>query len=405
MNVLFITPMYPNNRNPVAGIFVHEQAQFVKKTGIEVTVISLIPWAPRVLLFKERWRRYRLIPSESKIDGVRVIYRRVIEFPRAFLGGIVTVINALHIALFVRRLHRIKRFDIIHSHTLISGSVYAAFIKKVLGIPVICTGHGGDVYLAPFQSRVRKWQARFALRHIDELVATSGFVADKMRLCSGEIRDIKVVFNGADPDIFYPVDKMVIRSQLSLPAKKKIISFVGNLVPIKGLVCLMQAFADLNKKLSDLLLILVGDGSERQNIEELASQLGISDMVILTGQKSKESVHKYIAASDIFVLPSLAEGSPTVLSEAMLTKVPIVASEVGGIPEILGYGTRGSLVPPGDSVTLAKTISHVMKNEATSNNLSDRGYEFALQNLTWKANVEQYINIYESALKRKMRQQ
>ena len=134
--------------------------------------------------------------------------------------------------------------------------------------------------------------------------------------------------------------------------ENKHLLFVGRLAPIKGVLLLLDAFATLLETHPDTLLTLVGDGPSRPGLEERALSLGLKNKVIFTGYKSQSEIAALLATTDIFVLPSFAEGVPVVLMEAMASSLPVIAPHVAGVPELVENGKSGLLVSPGDKSML-----------------------------------------------------
>jgi len=162
---------------------------------------------------------------------------------------------------------------------------------------------------------------------------------------------IAIVENGVDASLFHPRDRTEARAQLSLPAAGRVAVYVGRLVRDKGLFELVEAMATLP---AELTLVLVGDGVARGELEERARPLG--ERVRFAGARPLDEVPRYLAAADLFVLPSWNEGTPNVILEALACGRRVVATTVGGIPDVIGSPALGELVPPKDATALAQAI-------------------------------------------------
>ena len=132
--------------------------------------------------------------------------------------------------------------------------------------------------------------------------------------------------------------------------------YVGRLASVKGLPILFQSLQQLKSTNEDFTLTLIGDGSERSDLEKLVEELQLQDHVKFVGYKSQQEVREYLQQTDVFVLPSFAEGVPVSLMESMATGVPVIATQVGGVSELVDNGVNGYLVPAGDSVSLAEKM-------------------------------------------------
>jgi glycosyltransferase involved in cell wall biosynthesis len=167
-----------------------------------------------------------------------------------------------------------------------------------------------------------------------------------------------------------PFDRVPIREPRKDGAAT--IVCVGRLSPEKGQAGLLRAFADLRRSRPDLKLRLVGDGPERGSLEALASELGVAGAVTFAGRLSEAETLAEIARSDLLALPSFMEGLPIVLTEAMAIGVPVVASRVAGIPELVEEGTTGLLFPPSDWDALAAAIERLLGDEALYAQVAER---------------------------------
>ncbi len=177
-------------------------------------------------------------------------------------------------------------------------------------------------------------------------------------------RHIDVVPNGIDLEVFEGLPrKEAIRQRLRFNNNDKVILFVGTLRPVKGVKYLIQAMNVIAQKEPKTRLMLVGNGEERDYLRGLVKELKLERYVTLVGKVPNEKVPEYMVASDVFVLPSLSEGFPLTILEAMASGLPIVASKVGGLPEIVEDGQNGFLVEPRKPGQIAEKVLLLLKNE------------------------------------------
>lgn len=250
----------------------------------------------------------------------------------------------------------------LHNHFGNSSCSVAMLTSEVSGIPFSYTMHGPAIFFEP-----RLWR-------IDEKIARAKFVACISHFCRSQgmiFADptdwsrMRIIHCGIDPDRY--------DGGARAPGRKRLL-FVGRLAAVKGVLVLLNAFAQVRKSHPDAVLTLVGDGPERANIEAYCKELQLKDAVRFTGYLSQAEVAEALQDTDLFVLPSFAEGVPVVLMEAMASRLPVVATSIAGIPELVETGKTGLLVPPGDAEALAEAISSLLADVALRQAMGNAGY-------------------------------
>jgi len=247
-------------------------------------------------------------------------------------------------------------FDLIHSHFLGLYGFIGMRLKERFGKPLVLTAYGGDAYSVPFRSPFANSLARSVVRAADGLIAVSKPIAENLCELGADQKKVHVIPTGFDASLFSPSDQGRARQQLGLPAGKTVLLTVANFVPQKGHTYLLDALKAGLSSRDDLILVLVGGGRLETGLRDDVSKLGLTGKVVFAGPRPHEEIPTWLNASDLFVLPSVSEGSPTVLPEAMACAKPVVATRVGGIPDVVGEGTQGLLVPPRDPSALAEAI-------------------------------------------------
>jgi len=236
----------------------------------------------------------------------------------------------------------------LHNHFADSSYTVAMLASAMTGIPFSFTVHGP----AEFYD-VARWR-------LDEKVARAKFVAcishftrSQMMLFSDQAHwhKLKIVHCGVEPEYYGGAGRDVFGKR---------VLFVGRLVAVKGVRLLIEAVGQLRRSHPDLKLTIVGDGSERAALEALTSELGLTDLVTFAGYRPQHAVADILRDTDMLVLPSFAEGVPIVLMEAMASRLPVIASQVAGVPELVEDGVTGFLVPPGDQVALANRLDALL---------------------------------------------
>lgn len=249
----------------------------------------------------------------------------------------------------------------IHNHFADSSCTVAMLASEISGIPYSFTIHGpAEFFEAP------RWR-------LDEKVARARFVAcishfarSQMMLFSDEAHwnKLTIVHCGVTPTNY---------GQRPRGSYGKRILFVGRLAAVKGASLLLEAVANVRAAHPELSLTIVGDGPDRTRLEARAAALGLADVVTFLGYQSQPAVAEILEQSDMLVLPSFAEGVPVVLMEAMASRLPVIASRVAGIPELVEHGASGLLLPPGDVEALAAGIEALLSNPGLCKRMGELG--------------------------------
>ena len=283
------------------------------------------------------------------------------------------------------------RIDVVHSHEF-TMAVYGA--AAVGSRPHIVTMHGGTHYARRAR---RRWALRWAMKRSQGIVAVSHATRDRLRevLGFGE-GDIEVIWNGVpEPQ---QADGSRMREELGLSPRDVLAVAVGNLYPVKGHIFLAQALSAIRRASPELPIhvVVAGRGDERGHIEAYLEEQKLGGHFRLLG--FRDDVPSLLAAADIYVMPSLSEGLPLALVEAMLAGKPIIASRVGGIPEVLSDGHNGLLVGAGNAGELATALSRLAADRALRLDLGRHAREVAEENLTVARMTDRYLALYDAAM-------
>ena len=280
-------------------------------------------------------------------------------------------------------------FDIVHSHFTWSSGYAGAKIKEKYDVPFVVTGHGYDIYDLPFKSEEWKERIEYVLNTADSIITVS-----KSNLACIQQLNVKtpvhILPNGYRSDQFYQMDIEKCRKKLGLPLDKKIIIAVGNLLKIKGHSYLIEAMAEVVKHRSDVVCFIVGGGALEKKLNEQVRKAGLQDHVTLIGSKLHGEIPLWMNACDIFVLPSLNEGNPTVMFECLGCGKPFVGTRVGGVPEIIVSEDYGLLSDPANSMELAENILSALDKSWDETKIKDYSAQF-----TWAEIAKNIAKIYE----------
>jgi len=346
----FITP------SQIGGAEVHVMALCRKLTerGHEVTVIC-----PRGRLLTEELRRRGMNLWTPRTTGK---------------------VDFLSLARLVVRLRR-DRVEIIHTH-LSTASLIGSLAARMAGVPAVATVHGLNT--------------RTCFRYARRLIAVSHAV--RRHLVAQGIHEsrIGVIYNGVDFGRYQGApDTTTLRARLGLAAGEMLIGAVGRLGPEKGHAHLIEAVAILVARESlPVRLMIAGDGRSRQALEQLARRCGVADRVIFAGFQS--DVMPYEAALDIFCLPSLKEGLSLSALEAMALGKPVVASRVGGTPEVVADGETGLLVEPANPEALAQALAALLRDPQRAQAMGEAGRERVARRFDLERMVDETEALYNT---------
>ncbi len=377
LKILFISRSYPNQNNPVKGVFVREQAKAISLYGDVAVITDQRVTSIGNRLFKVYEER------DGEVSVMRLQYRKL-PIPK-----ISYFIYCIGVFYAFRKVLRKGFFpDIIHAHFYEAG-VLAVLIGRIYKIPTVITEHYSGFSLKTVR-KLGKQKARFALNKADLIITVSKALKNSIQAYGIKNR-FTVVPNVVKTDLFYLKTK---KKQYTC----KNILLVALLKPIKGIPYLLKSLSNLAKERTDFSIDIIGDGPKREEYEKLAFTLGINNKVTFHGIKTKEEVARFMQNADFFVLPSIWEGLPCVLIESMASGLPIVATNVGGIPEIINKKT-GVLVPPNNVKALSKAIDYMLDHYKEYSNREIALY--AKNRFSYEMIAKALFNIYKRLLKEK----
>lgn len=296
--------------------------------------------------------------------------------------------------LTVKKIARREGFDLIHTHSSIDSWV-GGFAGKLGGIPVVRSRH----LTSPVKPRANN---RYLYNKLPHSVITSGETIAQHLIKDLQTPERQVVSipAGADHERFHPeVSTDGLAEDLGLKPSHTVVGIVAVLRSWKGHKVLLDAFARLAPNNDALRLLIVGDGPTREVLKERVAELKLEERVIFTGHR--DDVPNLMKLMDVFVLPSLKnEATSQVLPQAMLVGIPCIASDAGGLPEIVRDGETGLLVSAGESEPLAEAIKKLCDDRELAQALASKAREKALEHLTFKTQIDRTLAVYEAALSR-----
>jgi glycosyltransferase involved in cell wall biosynthesis len=287
---------------------------------------------------------------------------------------------------------RAHRITVAHSHEF-TMAVYGAWAAWRAGARHVITLHGSRYYADRLRRRVA---LRAAIAMSDDVVTVS---RDLSRRLSRDLwippRRITTIPNGVQ---FTPTAHSTLRAELGLPPEERLLLAIGNLYPVKGHRHLVEALALLRRRGIAVHAAIAGRGERAGDLTARAAALGVGDRLHLLGLRS--DIANLLAGADVFVLPSLAEGLPLALLEAMSAGLPIVASDVGDVRIALEGGGAGLVVPPGDAPAFAEAIAQLLTDRGTAQRLGTRAARRAVAEYGSGRMADRYAGLYTRALAR-----
>lgn len=389
IRTLLFSTLYPSSVRPVHGIFVETRLRELLGAGeVETKVVAPVPWFP----FKSKV--FGDYAQFAQTPGFEVRYGVEVYHPRYFLPPKVGM-NMAPYSLARAALPTIKRlinngfdFDLIDAHYYYPDGVAASFIAKALGKPFVVTARGTDLNLIPEYEIPRKLILETAER-ASASIGVCKALMDRLAELGADPAKLHTLRNGVDLERFHPIERKLARQQLCLPEDQRIFISVGHLVERKGHHIAIEAMV----KLSESLLLIAGAGPELGRLQQLATQLGVSDRVRFLGQIANEQLSGWYSAADALFLCSSREGWANVLLESMACGTPVVATSIWGTPEVVSSPIAGRLMLDRSATALNNSVSELLEDFPSPNDVRKHSESFA-----WESTTNGQIALFERVL-------
>jgi glycosyltransferase involved in cell wall biosynthesis len=305
------------------------------------------------------------------------------------------------LGVFERLLEAVETHDIsvLHAHEFYMGMIGAA-VSLATGIPLVVTIHGKQYY--PDRRR-RRTMCRMVAARAAALVTVSQDLRRFFCHTTGTPSDrVRVIYNGIDLQPFESGrEKAELLASTGIPTSAQILGTVGNLYPVKGHRDLIRAMRPIVERRPATHLVILGRGALHDSLLVEAETLGIRDRVHLLGYR--EDVHDWLAAMNVFAMPSVSEGLPLSLLEAMATGVPSVVTDVGGMPEVVADGETGFVIRQGNVAELADRISFLLEDPSRAVGMGAAGRGLVARRFALDRMVAEYSEVYDQAVDREDR--
>lgn len=395
-SVVCVSHMFPNPAALTAGTFVADPTSALLDLGVRVKVICPIPAVPFMLSYvKPKWAAYYRTPRAAVVDGVPTTYVRWLSLPylQAFADSGRLMANALFSDRSVRG--ELTEVALLHGHTLVPDGDCVRRLAAKLGLRYVVTVHGSDLTIYPFRDRRTFLVSKRVMDDAAEVIFVSQYLADfAMSHFTIDPRKVSVIGNGFDPKVFHQGNSPHDRSLRFL--------YVGDLKREKGLLDLVEAIQEFKACEPELFnradFSLAGEGSDRTSIEVAIAFAQLKESVHLLGEVPHKAVADCMRASDFLVLPSWSEGLPTVIPEALACGLPVIATTVGGIPEIV-CEANGYLVAPKTPSELARALAQAARRAWDRDVIAATSRSY-----TWNSLAERIDAVYKNAEERNVKE-
>ena len=390
VKVLIITTSYPVTEGSYSGIFVKRLVDHLPQT-VRATVLT--PDAGREVHTTRSGTaaiaRFRYAPGP-----LQVLAHRPGGIPVALRTNKLNylLLPPFLLSMFIYTCVLLGKHDLVHGNWSITGLV-GGIAARLFNKPVLVTLRGEDISRAK-SSYLYRSLLKFCLKHLDRVICVSeDMLAALKREYPEHGNKMSVITNGIDEALLSTRRDYKVRQPLTFIS-------VGSLIHRKGYDITIRALALLSGKI-DFKFVCAGDGAEKQSLQTLAKDTGLQDRIIFTGVLSPDKVYQELCGADLFILSSRSEGRPNVLVEAMASGLPVIASDIEGIRELIDHGENGFLFPAEGSRELAGLIETLVSDQTLLEKSGTNARSTVRQNgLTWDNTASAYTLVYRQILQR-----
>lgn len=354
LKALVFSTVFPNPGQPLHGVFVRERIRHLLPYA-DIRVVSPIPW----------YQGRRAVPLKEQQGRLEVHHPTFFYVPAIFkaLDGLFLFLSSLP---GIARLRRGFRFDVIDAHFAFPDGFAAVLLGRWFRCPVVLTLRGSERVFV--QHTLRRAAIQWTVRRADRVVAVSGPLGALAQQLGTAADRLEVIPNGVDTVRFRPEPRDKARAALGLTFMEPLILMVGHLVPLKGFHRVIEAFRNLADDFPDARLAIVGGpatGSGRypEQLAEMVTQLHLEERVLLAGSQTPDQVAMWLNASNVLVLDSDREGCPNVVCEALACGLPVVATRVGEVENMVPTHSGILFDNPKDVQEIGRCIAAALRTE------------------------------------------
>lgn len=398
MKIAYLTGEYPR----ATDTFILREVQALRRLGLDVVTCSVRTTSADQHVGPEQRAEaastFKILAAAKKPKTLIASQLRALLSPKRYFRAFRLAMRTsppglrnhiyqffyfLEAAVLADHLRR-EEVEHLHNHIAKASCTVAMIASEISGIPYSFTLHGPDIFFEPHHWR------------LDAKIETAAFVACISHFCRSQAmlfsapqhwEKLHIIHCGIEPDRYAPAQRT---------SQSPTLLFVGRLAAVKGVPVLFDALKTVIQSHPDVVLRLIGDGPERQALVARATDMGLEDHVMFSGYQSQSEVAEALSTTDIFVLPSFAEGVPVVLMEAMASQVPVVTSLIAGVPELVEDGVSGLLVPPGATAALADALNRLLDDARLRARFGSAGREKVARDFVSAKEAEKLMQLFHS---------
>lgn len=388
LKIATLSSLYPSKSQPGKGVFIENRTAHLQKSAdVEVRVIAPVPWFPFSSRRFGAYANYARAPANDLRNGMSVDYPRYLVVPKLGMS-LAPLLMAIGILGTFRELIRNGHdFDIIDAYYFYPDGVAAALVGKWMNKPVVINALGTDVNVIP-RYRVPRALIIWASNYASAITTVSRALRQELLNLGISGEKIHVNLHGVDHAQFTPPTTPL--PQGDRPQRKaRTLLCVGNLLEAKGQHLAIESLLHLK----DFRLVLVGEGEYEDKLRQQVSNLQLEDRVQFAGHVDHAKLVSYYSTSDALIIPSLREGIPNVILESLACGTPVIATNVGGIPEIINSGVAGILLDDRTPMAIANAVHQLFENYPSIHDVVEFSRQF-----TWAKTSATQIKIFKAVL-------
>lgn len=391
LNILVITPWFPNTPEGYQGNFIYHSVKTLSESGIKVYLLVIRPWTPKIFWFLNRdWVRPPLDPASFTGFGMlkQINY---FSFPNYIFFGLRGQFLRLRTDKLIRKWVQVYGINIIHAHTEDVG--YVVRLGEELGIPVILTLHGINTSSKILNTEYKRRILRETLNNARRVILVGEPLRSHFYALAGKDDNFRIVPNG-----FYSSEKIEGIKEKRWAKRLNIIS-ISNLYEEKGVHFTIEALAMLSKEgFSDWEYKIIGDGRGRNRLEGMSRKFGLQNRIHFYGALPHNAALSYLNESNIFILPSYKEAFGVAYLEAMANGLLTVGVKGQGPEAFIHDGITGYLVPPKNTEAIYLLLRLIITNDILVEKIARAGQEYVWREFTWDQHAKKMMRIYSEVI-------
>jgi len=382
INITYFTDMLPSIYNPTAGIFIYSRLKILKQyKNINLSAVKL----SNMFYNKKYLSAYNLKQFDYEDISINVLN----YFKYRHKGNFEFAADKLY------KKYKKSKSNILHIHFAFPEGYIGYIVKKKYNTNYILTVHGSDIHTIPFKNINYKKMVLKALNNAKIVIFVSKYLSEKAKEIGYKKGNYYIIPNGIDLDKFHIIKRDIALENIDFKSNKIYIGYIGNLLKIKGVDKLPRIFNKISQAINNICFVIIGNGSLKENIKKALDSYNLLDKTIFIRCIPNSIIPYYLNAFDILLIPSRNEGLSSILLESLSCGTPVIASNVGGMPEILKNNISGYLVDLNNNFidNFSKQILITI-----SKNWNREKIRKSIENYDWQNVIKKEIKIYKEIL-------